>query len=172
MIDAFTKSREQLLHDVDNPTKKLILQVNFHKGKPCKRADLFVLYGGTGKKLKDGIRVDEKAAEERKNMVKGFLGSAGPMLFERMDAGGGSEMACLLTGPASAGYLPDRITDALVANVAVQQAPKGTGTTAALRALRSRRAIFFRTAVAIRALKGLPRAEAVRICFTRYTWVD
>jgi hypothetical protein len=102
-----------------------------------------------------GLRVDENAAEERKNMVRGFLGSAGPMLFERIDPGGGSDtVAYLLAGLASAGYAADRITDALVANLAVQQSSEGNWHYGNFSRPPFEEGDFFRTALAIRALKA------------------
>ena len=52
--------------------------------------------------------------------------SAGPMLLERVD-GGAAPLAQLyaLTALAAAGYRPDRMTDAMIANVIAQQLRDG-----------------------------------------------
>jgi ankyrin repeat protein len=73
-----------------------------------------------------GIRVDEAAQAERRKMITSFYGSAGPMLLERVD-GGGSPLVQLYTlaALAAGGYQPDRMTDAMTANLIAQQLRDG-----------------------------------------------
>lgn len=72
-----------------------------------------------------GLRVDEKAADERRTLTRGQFFSPLNML-ERLDVPGSPDTPLFaLSGLVNAGYTPDRITDGIIANVAVQQSRGG-----------------------------------------------
>jgi hypothetical protein len=110
-----------------------------------------------------GARVDERALAERKGSVKGFLGPAGPALLERADPPGTPDtLIYLLTGMLQSGYEPDRLTDAILANVAAQQQRNGSWHVGGIARPPMEDADFFRGALAIRAMKvyGAPGRAA------------
>src|SRR5258706_4866617 len=110
-----------------------------------------------------GARIDEGALAERKSSVKGFLGPAGPALLERADPPGSPDtLIYLMTGMLNSGYEADRLTDALVANVASQQQRDGSWHIAGIARPPMEDGDFFRVALAIRAMKvyGAPGRAA------------
>ena len=73
-----------------------------------------------------GLHVDEKAAADRRQLTKAPY-FAPLNLLERLDGPGSPDVAInALGGLAAAGYQPDRITDAMIANVVSQQLPDGS----------------------------------------------
>ena len=68
-----------------------------------------------------GVHVDEKAAAERTKAIQAFYEPAGPMFLERMDPPVVEILSFSLAGLAATRYAPDRMTDAMVANIASQQ---------------------------------------------------
>ena len=104
---------------------------------------------------RNGIAVDEKQIAERQKMNRAFFGPMVPNLLERLDPPGGTDlMQYAVAGLAASGYAPDRITDALVADFAVQQL-KGGNWREFLNVARPpiEDSDFFRTALGIRALR-------------------
>ena len=101
-----------------------------------------------------GARVDEKALAERKGSVKGFLGPAAPALLERADPPGSPDTSLyLMTGLLSSGYEADRLTDALVANIAAQQQRDGSWHVGGIARPPLEDGDFFRVALGVRAIK-------------------
>ena len=73
-----------------------------------------------------GARIDETAAAERMKLNKAFFGSVGPSLLERLDVPGDPDLLLYAVAAMdSAAYPPDRMTDALLANLVAQQASNG-----------------------------------------------
>ena len=73
-----------------------------------------------------GVAVDRKAGEERTKALQAVFGPFGPMLLERIDPPGAQDTtAYALAALAASGYAPDRMTDAMAANVAAQQLSDG-----------------------------------------------
>jgi len=100
-----------------------------------------------------GLRVDDKAARDRVQMLK--VDYPPEPLLERMDPPGAEEqLAYPLTGLASSGYAPDRMTDAMVANIAATQGANGSWHVGAAARPPGEEGDIFRTAVCIRALKA------------------
>jgi ankyrin repeat protein len=110
-----------------------------------------------------GARVDEGALVARRGGVKGFLGPAAPALLERADPPGSPDtLLYLMTGMMSSGYEADRVTDALVANIAAQQTRDGSWHIGGIARPPMEDGDFFRATLAIRAMQvyGAPgRAE-------------
>jgi N-acyl-D-amino-acid deacylase len=99
-----------------------------------------------------GLRVDEKAAKERANMLKAIYPPE--PLLERMDPPGAEEqLAYPLAGLALNSYPPDRMTDAMVANIAATQGANGSFHVGAAARPPGEEGDIFRTALCIRALK-------------------
>jgi ankyrin repeat protein len=101
-----------------------------------------------------GLRVDEKQTAERQKMNRAFFAPMVPNLLERIDPPGGIDLiSYAMAGLAASGYAPDRMTDGIVADIASQQQRDGSWTFR----LGARPPIedgdFFRTALALRALK-------------------
>ena len=100
-----------------------------------------------------GLLVDEKAARERIQMLK--VDYPPEPLLERMDPPGAEEqLAYPLIGLASSGYAPDRMTDAMVANIAATQGANGSWHVGAAARPPGEEGDIFRTAICIRALKA------------------
>ena len=73
------------------------------------------------------VPVDETAAQEHLKMVKGQWTAFQEGLLQRVDPPGTSDtLTYSLLGLAAADYPPDAITDAMVVNVAEEQAPDGS----------------------------------------------
>ncbi len=100
-----------------------------------------------------GMRVDEKAAAARRKAVQAFYEPAGPMFLERMDAPVVDILSFSLAGLAATGYAPDRMTDAMVANIASQQWHDGCWHSGGVARPPSQEGDIFRTALGIRVLK-------------------
>ena len=99
-----------------------------------------------------GLRVDEKAAKERANMLKAVYPPE--PLLERMDPPGAEEqLAYPLAGLALNSYPPDRMTDGMVANIAATQGADGSFHVGAAARPPGEEGDIFRTAICIRALK-------------------
>jgi hypothetical protein len=99
-----------------------------------------------------GLRVDEKAARERANMLKAVYPPE--PLLERMDPPGAEEqLAYPLAGLALNSYPPDRMTDGMVANIAATQGADGSFHVGAAARPPGEEGDIFRTAICIRALK-------------------
>ena len=99
------------------------------------------------------IPVDAAALESRSQMVRAMY-SPEPLL-ERMDAAGAMEqIAYPLLGFSMTGYVPDRYTDAMVANIAAQQSASGSWHVGAAARPPAEEGDVFRTAVCLRALKA------------------
>ena len=102
-----------------------------------------------------GVYVDDKAVAERKKQAQAFYGPAGPALLERMDVPGSPDQQLyVLAALASAGCLPDRMTDALLANVVAQQTVSGAWHLGGITRPPVEDGDFFRTALGIRAVKS------------------
>lgn len=112
-----------------------------------------------------GAAVDEKAAQQRAMMVKANYPPE--PLLERMDPPGAEEqLAYPLAGFALSGYPPDRMTDAMVANIAATQGQDGSFHVGAAARPPGEEGDIFRTAVCVLAMKayGPPgRAEEMRM---------
>jgi ankyrin repeat protein len=99
------------------------------------------------------VRVDDKAAEERINMVRTASFPA-EMLYERMDILIPEIVAYQLTGLAAVAHPPDHLTDAMAANIAASQS--GDGSWRAFLGQQRPGAEdgdIFRTALCVRSLK-------------------
>jgi ankyrin repeat protein len=110
-----------------------------------------------------GARIDEGALAARKGSVKGFLGPAAPALLERADPPGAPDtLMYLMTGLMNSGYEADRLTDALVANVAAQQQRDGSWHIGGIARPPMEDGDFFRVTLGIRAMKvfGAPGRAA------------
>jgi hypothetical protein len=100
-----------------------------------------------------GFHVDEKASGERANMLR-VVYPPEPLL-ERMDAAGAMEqLAYPLVGLAANHYPADRMTDAMVANIAAQQRADGSWHVGAAARPPAEEGDIFRTAVCLRALQA------------------
>jgi ankyrin repeat protein len=102
-----------------------------------------------------GLRVDEKAAADRRQLTKAPY-FAPLNLLERLDGPGSPDVPLYaLGGLAAAGYPPDRITDAMIANVVSQQLPNGSWRSphGAIARPPIEDGDFSRTGIAIRAMK-------------------
>lgn len=101
-----------------------------------------------------GLAVDTKAQEERWKLAKSSFGPLAPLLLERMDLAGVPEIvAYSLNGLAATGYAPDSMTDAMVADLAASQLRDGRWHYGGLARPPFEEGDFFRTALAVRALK-------------------
>jgi ankyrin repeat protein len=99
-----------------------------------------------------GIRVDENAIRERAKMLEAIYPPE--PLLERMDPPGAEEqLAYPLAGLALSGYAPDRMTDAMVANIAATQAANGGFHVGAAARPPGEEGDIFRTALCLRAFK-------------------
>ena len=99
-----------------------------------------------------GLRVDENAAHERIEMLKAVY--VPELLLERMDPAGAEEqLAYPLVGLASNSTPPDRLTDAMVANIAATQGANGSWHVGAAARPPGEEGDIFRTALCIRSLK-------------------
>ncbi len=99
-----------------------------------------------------GLQVDEKAAAERLKMLEAVYPTE--PLLERMDAAGAMEqLAYPLVGLAANNHPGDRLTDAMVANIAAQQRSDGSWHVGAAARPPAEEGDIFRTAVCVRALK-------------------
>jgi ankyrin repeat protein len=100
-----------------------------------------------------GIRIDEKAAGDRQQLTKAPFFS--PLnLLERMDAAGSPDVPLYaLTALGSAGYEPDRTTDAIVANLLAHQRADGRWTLGGVARPPIEDGDIFRTALAIGVMK-------------------
>jgi ankyrin repeat protein len=122
-----------------------------------------------------GLLVDENAAHERVEMLKAIY--IPELLLERMDPAGAEEqLAYPLVGLASNSTPPDRLTDAMAANIAATQGANGSWHVGAAARPPGEEGDIFRTAVCIRSLKiyGPPgrRAEmSARIAKAR-RWLE
>jgi ankyrin repeat protein len=98
-----------------------------------------------------GIAVDEKAVEERFQMLKAIYPPE--PFYERFDAAGAQEqLAYPLAGLAALHHKPDRMTDAMVANIAAAQLRNGSWHVGAAARPPAEEGDIFRTAVCVRAL--------------------
>jgi len=100
-----------------------------------------------------GIAVDEKATAERAKMLRANYPPE--PLLERMDPPGAEEqLAYPLLGLALTGYAPDRMTDAMVANIAATQGQDGSFHVGAAARPPGEEGDIFRTALCLRAMKA------------------
>jgi ankyrin repeat protein len=98
------------------------------------------------------VRVDEKALRERANMLKAVYPPE--PLLERMDPAGAQEqLAYPLAGLALTAYAPDRLTDAMAANIASAQLKDGSWHVGAAARPPAEEGDIFRTALCVRALR-------------------
>ena len=80
----------------------------------------------TGIARSRGIPVDEQAAADRLRLARTFFASPAPLMLERRDGAGAPDLPLYsLVTLAAIGYQPDRMTDAMAANLAVQQLTSG-----------------------------------------------
>jgi ankyrin repeat protein len=101
-----------------------------------------------------GVHVDEKEAINRQKLTQLSFAGRGPQLLERMDGGGSPDVPFYsLVALAATGYPPDRVTDALMANLAAQQMRDGPWRRVGLARPPIEDGDIVRTALAIRALK-------------------
>jgi ankyrin repeat protein len=99
-----------------------------------------------------GLRVDESAAHERIEMLRAIY--IPELLLERMDPAGAEEqLAYPLAGLASNSAPPDRLTDAMTANIAATQGANGSWHVGAAARPPGEEGDIFRTALCIRSLK-------------------
>ncbi len=123
-----------------------------------------------------GMAVNEAAVLDRQKLNRAFFGSAGPSLLERIDTPGTPDPPLYaLASMAISAYPPDRMTDALLANVVAQQRSDGSWFLAGARPP-IQDGSFFRTALGIRAIKayGSPgRAAEMKDRIDRATaWLE
>jgi ankyrin repeat protein len=105
-----------------------------------------------GRARPKGLQVDEKAAAERMKMLAAVYPTE--PLLERMDAAGAMEqLAYPLMGLAANNHPGDRLTDAMVANIAAQQRSDGSWHVGAAARPPAEEGDIFRTAVCLRALQ-------------------
>jgi ankyrin repeat protein len=98
------------------------------------------------------LQIDEKAAAERVRMLEAVYPPE--PLLERMDAAGAMEqLAYPLVGLAANRHPADRLTDAMVANIAASQRSDGSWHVGAAARPPAEEGDIFRTAVCIRALQ-------------------
>lgn len=126
---------------------------------------------------KNGLHVDNELAGERWKMVKAIFGPAGPMLLERMDPPGSPDTTLYsLAGLAATGYTPDRMTDAMVANIVGMQSHDGGLHSGGIARAPVEDGDFSRTALAIRAIQtyGPPgrAAEMAERCERAARWLQ
>ena len=106
-----------------------------------------------GEARQKGVPMDMKAAEDRFRMLKAIYPPE-PFL-ERFDAAGAQEqLAYPLAGLAALNHAPDRMTDAMVANIAAAQLRNGSWHVGAAARPPAEEGDIFRTAVCIRALQA------------------
>ncbi len=122
-----------------------------------------------------GLRVDENAAHERVEMLKAIY--IPELLLERMDPAGAEEqLAYPLAGLASNSAAPDRLTDAMAANIAATQGANGSWHVGAAARPPAEEGDIFRTALCIRSLKvyGPPgrRAEMTARIAKARRWLE
>jgi ankyrin repeat protein len=99
-----------------------------------------------------GVHVDETAAKRRVVMLHEVYPTE--PLLERMDPPGAEEqLAYPLAGLALSGFAPDRMTDAMVANIAATQGRDGSFHVGAAARPPGEEGDIFRTALCIRAMK-------------------
>jgi hypothetical protein len=110
-----------------------------------------------------GVAIDEKAAEERFQMLKAIYPPE--PFYERFDAAGAQEqLAYPLAGLAALHHKPDRMTDAMVANIAAAQLRNGSWHVGAAARPPAEEGDIFRTAVCVRALQAYaPPGRAVEM---------
>ncbi len=100
-----------------------------------------------------GLAIDEKAAEERFKMLKAIYPPE--PFYERFDAAGAQEqLAYPLAGLAALNHKPDRMTDAMAANIAAAQLRNGSWHVGAAARPPAEDGDVFRTAVCIRGLQA------------------
>jgi len=102
-----------------------------------------------------GLHVDEKLGADRRQLTK--VPYFAPLnLLERMDGPGSPDVPIYaLGGLAASGYQPDRITDAMIANIVSQQLANGSWASphGAIARPPIEDGDFSRTAIAIRTMK-------------------
>jgi len=100
-----------------------------------------------------GIRVSDEEAASRRSATTARFAANVPALLERFDGAGVPDIALYsLAGLASAGYPPDRMTDALIVNVAAQQRNDGRWHAGGMARPPIQESDVVRTALAVRAL--------------------
>jgi len=100
------------------------------------------------------LRSDADEAVNRQKVTKGTFAPFAPMLLQRLDGPGAPDIAVYaLTALASAGMAPDRTTDAMAVNVAMQQCRDGSWHPGGIARPPIEDGDITRTALAIRALK-------------------
>jgi ankyrin repeat protein len=101
-----------------------------------------------------GLRVDPQAARQRLEMLKS--GPPPHLLYERMDIGVPKILASTLTALAAVDYPADRVTDALVANIAASQMTDGSWRLVGGIGSRppAEEGLITRTALSVRSLKA------------------
>jgi ankyrin repeat protein len=98
-----------------------------------------------------GVLTSDKAAEDRFKMLKAIYPPE--PFYERFDAAGAQEqLAYPLAGLAALNHDPDRMTDAMVANIAAAQRRNGSWHVGAAARPPAEEGDIFRTAVCVRAL--------------------
>ena len=101
-----------------------------------------------------GLRVDPQAAQQRLEMLRS--GPPPQLLYERMDIGIPEILASILTSLAAVNHPADRVTDALVANIAASQMTDGSWRLTGGVGSRppAEEGLITRTALSIRSLKA------------------
>ncbi len=100
-----------------------------------------------------GINMDGAAAAERQKMQRAQFASAGPSFLERIDTPGSPDLPLYaLVAMAATNQAPDRMTDALLANIAAQQISGGNWHLGGFPRPPIEDGDFSRTALAIRAI--------------------
>jgi hypothetical protein len=109
-----------------------------------------------------GVRINEAAATQRASGAAAQFSSTAPRLLERQDGPTVDIPLYTLSAFASAAYPPDRATDALMFNVLAQQRREGNWHLGGIPRPPMEDGDFFRTALAIRAMKvyGFPGRAA------------
>lgn len=73
-----------------------------------------------------GLKVNEALAADRVKSIRTYLSTSGPLMLERRDGAGAPDLPLYsMAGLAQTGYPADRMTDAIAANIAVQQLTTG-----------------------------------------------
>jgi ankyrin repeat protein len=117
-----------------------------------------------------GVRIDEAAATQRASGAAAQFSSTAPRFLERQDGPTVDIPLYTLNAFASAAYPPDRATDALMFSVLAQQRRDGSWHLGGIPRPPMEDGDFFRTALAVRAMKayGFPgRAAEINDRLTR-----
>ena len=127
--------------------------VGFYQGSGCVSCHHQAMTDlAAGEARAHGVRVDDAAAQDRLRMAQAYY--VPEALYERSDPPGAPEQtAYSLAGLAAMGHPPDRMTDAMVANILAEQAANGSWHSGLVARPPGEEGDLFRTALCVRALK-------------------